>query len=45
MEILGPLYAKSKRFGIEEGEAVRVIDDLEDSLVNDAFGTANNLTM
>ena len=39
-EQLGPLFTVSRRFGIRQGDKVRMIDDLSDSLVNTAFGAS-----
>ena len=39
VELLGPLYVVSRRFGIRQKGKVRVIDDLSESLINSCFGT------
>ena len=41
----GPLYVVSRRFGLEQADKVRPIDDLSESLVNAAFGTSYKLEL
>ena len=45
LRILGPLFVASKRFGIDQGGKIRVIDDLSASLVNPAFGCEETVSL
>ena len=41
---LGQLFVISRRFGLQQGQKVRMIDDLREPLVNAAFGAAKPST-
>ena len=42
---LGPLYVVSRRFGLEQSDKVRAIDDLTESLVNSSFSSSYKLDL
>lgn len=42
---LGPLFVASKRFGLEQSDKIRQIDNLSESLVNAAFGASYKLDL
>ena len=42
---LGPLFVASKRFGLEQADKIKQIDNLSESLVNAAFGAGYKLDL
>lgn len=42
---LGPLFVVSHRFGLEQSDKVRAIDDMSESLVNACFGSVYKLDL
>lgn len=42
---LGPLFVVSHRFGLEQADKVRAIDDMSESLVNSCFGSVYKLDL
>ena len=45
VELLGPLFVASKRFGLQQPDKVRQIDNLSESLVNSAYGSSYKLDL
>lgn len=44
-EKLGPLLVISRRFGLDQGEKIRAIDDMSESKVNSAYGSSYRLDL
>eukprot|EP00973_Karenia_brevis_P046887 6505807-Karenia_brevis.AAC.1 len=44
-KILGPSWVGARRFGIKQGDKVRVIDDFSEFLVNSAFGSEEKVSI
>ena len=44
-EKLGPMYVVSRRFGLEQSDEMRAIDDMTESLVNAAYGSSYKLDL
>lgn len=44
-DMLGPLYVVSRRFGLQQTDKIRPIDDLSESLINSAYGSAFRLDL
>ena len=44
-EKLGPLFVVSRRFGLDQGEKIRAIDDMSESRVNSAYGSSYRLDL
>ena len=42
---LGPMFVVSRRFGLEQSDKVRAIDDMTESLVNSAYGSQYKLDL
>jgi hypothetical protein len=42
---LGPMFVVSRRFGLEQADKVRAIDDMSESLVNSAYGSSYKLDL
>lgn len=43
--LLGPLYIVSKRFGLQQSDKIRPIDDMSESKVNSAYGSSYKLDL
>ena len=44
-EKLGPMFVVSRRFGLEQPDKIRAIDDMSESLVNAAYGSYYKLDL
>ena len=43
--MLGPLFVVSRRFGIQQGDKVRPVDDMSESLVNSCYGSVEKVDL